>query len=478
MVGMLHANHQKNGSIGKSIHEAISSRDFIQSFLKAMQSLLYYSYRRFSRFNHWYERRFTGVGRIALAAAIGAAIFGVDTEQTTAYQAFTYLAALIALAVATAPLFRSRFAVRRDLPRFASAGEPLEYRVRISNLGKRAETGLTLFEDIEFAWPTRAEFQRAREPGVQRNWVDELLGFYRWTWLVAERRNASVEPAPLPVIPARGEATVTARLTPRRRGMVRLAGASIARPDPLQLFRAFFRTSAPQSLAVLPRRYPLPLLALPGSRRYQQGGVALAGSVGDSEEFVSLREYRPGDPLQRVHWKSFARVGRPVVKEYQDEYFERHVLALDTAYAPQGEAAFEAAVSIAASFVYTLDTQECLLDLLFIGGEVHCQTAGRGLLRAEHLLEVLAAVRMQEGPAIERLKHAVLARRGALTSCILVLAGWDEARRNLVEALRGSGLQVLALAVVDERNVSERIDPSQGVRKVRLGHVQQDLAAL
>ena len=122
---------------------------------------------------------------------------------------------------------------------------------------------------------------------------------------------------------------------------------------------------------MLPKRYRLPRLALPGARRFQHGGVALATSVGDSEEFVALRDYRPGDPLQRVHWKSFARTGKPVVKEYQDEFFERHALVLDTGTDRGEDAAFEEAVALAASFVYTIDTHECLLDLLFVGGEVH-----------------------------------------------------------------------------------------------------------
>ena len=436
-----------------------------------MRSLLYYALRRFSRFSHWYERRFTGIGRLAVAAMVAAGIFGVDTEQTTAYQAFTWLASLVLLAMLSAPLFRARFAVARDLPRFATAGEPLEYRARVRTLGSREQRGLTLFEDLDFAWPTRAEYVRARDP-VKRNVIDEWLGFYRWTWLMAERRNASLEAAILPTLAPGREATVTLKLTPRHRGVVRLAGATIARPDPLSIFRAFSRAPSPQSLLVLPKRYRLPPLRLPGARRYQQGGVALAGSVGDSEEFFGLRDYQPGDPLQRVHWKSFARVGHPVVKEYQDEYFERHVLALDTSAGD--EAAFEEAVSIAASFVYTLDTQECLLDLLFVGSDTHSYTAGRGLLRADHLLEVLAGVRSQDDAAIERLEAAILARRAGLASCILVLPAWDDRRARLTETLRRSGLQLLVIALVRE---SVPALP-RGVHAVRLGRIQQDLASL
>jgi uncharacterized protein (DUF58 family) len=115
-----------------------------------------------------------------------------------------------------------------------------------------------------------------------------------------------------------------------RRGTLRLTGATVARADPLGLVRGLARIELPDKLIVLPRRYSLPRLTLPGSRRYQHGGVTLASSVGESEEFMSLRDYRPGDPLQRIHWKSYARSGKPVVKEYQDEFFERHALVLDT----------------------------------------------------------------------------------------------------------------------------------------------------
>jgi uncharacterized protein (DUF58 family) len=55
--------------------------------------------------------------------------------------------------------------------------------------------------------------------------------------------------------------------------------------------------------------------------KYQQGGVALASNVGQSDEFVALRDYRQGDPLRHIHWRSWARAGKPVVKEFEDEFF-------------------------------------------------------------------------------------------------------------------------------------------------------------
>jgi hypothetical protein len=60
-------------------------------------------------------------------------------------------------------------------------------------------------------------------------------------------------------------------------------------------------------------------------------------------------------------------------------------LILDTFIARPGSDAFEEAVSVAASFACTLPTQESLLDLLFVGPQAFCFTAGRGLAHTEHL---------------------------------------------------------------------------------------------
>ena len=133
------------------------------------------------------------------------------------------------------------------------------------------------------------------------------------------------------------------------------------------MFRAFVKVPLPQTVLILPKRYPLPPIALPGAMKYQEGGVALASNIGRSEEFVSLREYRRGDPLRHIHWRSWAKAGKPIVKEFEDEFFVRHALVLDTFTDDPHSEAFEEAVSVAASFACTVLTQESLLDLLFVG---------------------------------------------------------------------------------------------------------------
>ena len=129
-------------------------------------------------------------------------------------------------------------------------------------------------------------------------------------------------------------------------------------------------------------------------------GTAPAASIGLSDEFIGIREYRQGDPLRHFHWKSCARLNRPMVKEFEDEFFPRYALALDTFAAPNTLAHFEEAVSIAASFACTVDTKEAMLDLLFVGASAYCFTTGHGRAQPQRLLEILAAVEACRGEDI------------------------------------------------------------------------------
>ena len=202
--------------------------------------------------------------------------------------------------------------------------------------------------------------------------------------------------------------------------------------------------------------------------------TTLAASVGNSEEFVGLRDYRPGDPLQRIHWKSYARIGEPVVREYQDEYFERHALILDTFAGADRAAAFEEAVSIASSLACTVNTQECLLDLMFVGAESYIYTAGRGQMTTGSLLEVLAGVQLCANKPFRTLQDAVTARRGLLTGSICILLTWDEARREFIRTLRSLGVPLMVLVVSAEP--IEAHEPWLHV--IVPGKVQEGLASL
>jgi len=205
--------------------------------------------------------------------------------------------------------------------------------------------------------------------------------------------------------------------------------------------------------------------------------------VGQSEEFVALRDYRTGDPMRHIHWRTWARIGRPVVREFEDEFFVRHALVLDTFTALDPSELFEEAVSVAASFACTVGTQESLLDLLFVGPESYCFTAGRGVAHGDRMLEILASVRACKEERFKDLERLVLDHAPAVSGCICVLLAWDEQRREFVRKLRMLGVPLLVLLLAEHHD-RRPIDPGpmreepEHFHVLRLGAVESTLATL
>lgn len=389
---------------------------------------------------------------LALVALLASGAVGADMDQTVAFLGAAFLASLLLVATFWSPFFRGRFTARRVLPRYGSVGQALAYHLVIRNRSARTHGGLEVLDELVDPRPSKTEFAEAR-----RRLIREGLRKFRLIPTVPPQTIAvGLKAVALPVLKPGGEATVGAEVLPLRRGALRFLQVNIARPDPLGLFRAFVRVPLEASVLILPKRYPLPNFNLPGARTYQHGGVALASAIGESDEFVSLRDYRPGDPLRHVHWKSWARHGRPIVKEFQDEYFVRHALLLDTFAGEEHKAAFEEAISVAASFACTVATQESLLDLLFVGTQAVCVTTGRGVGQVEQALEALAAVQLNAERSFDVLEELVMRYAGAVCGCVFVLLQWDEVRRELVRKLEARGLPVVVLLIVDPANAGTR----------------------
>ena len=423
-----------------------------------LRRVLFRNFRLVFALDNWIRQRFTKAGQLVLGGLIAAGVFGVDTRQTWAYQLFSLLLALILLAILTSWWGRIRLAAQRELPRFATVGEILHYRVWVQNKTPRWQRGLILRENIQRQQPSFELFLRAKEPGhEQRNWFDNYVGYPRWLWLINLNKGAdSVEQSLPPLPPADFKASnpstlqniaITISLTPLRRGYIHFAGMSFARSDPLGLFNALYTFSLPASLLVLPKRYPVAPISLSGSKRYQPGGVQLAMSVGEAEEFVGLREYRPGDPLRYIHWKSWAKAGKAIVKEFQDEFFVRHALILDTFMPQVVSELFESAVAVAASFACAPRSQEILLDLMLVGTQAYCFTSGRGLSQTEQLLEILACVEVCPDQPFTQLYSLVMQHAASLSGSICVLLNWDAERQQLIQSLKNSDISLLVVVV-------------------------------
>ncbi|WP_396230600.1 DUF58 domain-containing protein [Frankia sp. ACN1ag] len=137
-----------------------------------------------------------------------------------------------------------------------------------------------------------------------------------------------------------------------RRGLLRVGPAELVTSDPLGLFARTQQRGRPAVVHV----YPVvqPLAPLPSTRAGRPDGLPVDSETQGGVTFHRLREYAPGDDPRHLHWRSSARAGTLLVRQYVDPSEPATTVVLDTrrrAYPPgdPGAAAFDAAVDAAAS---------------------------------------------------------------------------------------------------------------------------------
>jgi uncharacterized protein (DUF58 family) len=428
----------------------------------------------------WLRNRFTYLGQVVLIFMLLSAAFGVDTAATTTYQLFTFLLALFFMAYINSLFTRITFTATRHLPRYFTVGERGHYKVSVENGDSLDYENLALIEQLAASPPGGAELDQWYQLS-QQPFYKSTLSFRRWRSYFFRSIGGYIPEIAIPQLPARSLARKTVidvEFTPIRRGRLNFDEICIASPDRLGLFRRLNKVRDTQSCLVLPQRYPVAPLKLAGKRKYQAGGISLANCVGDSSEFISLRDYRKGDPLNSIHWKSFARKGELVVKEYQDEYFARRALILDTFSKTFNELKFEAAVTVAASVCMSERETDSLLDLMFVGEAAHCFTSGRGVDHMPHIQEILASVQ-RSSAEFGQLEEAVMNNVQLCSSSVCVLMSWNEERKALVQKLQQQNIPLAVFLIHDGSLNCETIkDRPEQFHLIDYNRIAADLAAI
>jgi uncharacterized protein (DUF58 family) len=133
-----------------------------------------------------------------------------------------------------------------------------------------------------------------------------------------------------------------------RRGVIRVGPATSVRGDPLGLVQRRVEWAAPVEVFVHPVTVRLAPLGH-GLLRDLEGRTTNDISTSDLA-FHTLREYVPGDDRRYVHWRSSAKVGTLLVRQFRDTRRTHLLVLVDgdaTAYPDPAE--FETAVSVGAS---------------------------------------------------------------------------------------------------------------------------------
>jgi len=245
--------------------------------------------------------------------------------------------------------------------------------------------------------------------------------------------------------------TVKLNMRARQRGLYELPYLLVGSSFPSGLIRWPKRMEQKDKLLVYPRFISQTEFKIPYHPAYQPGGIAVSSNIGESNEFLSTREYHQGDRLRDIHWKSFARTGKLIVKEYVEEYFIRIGLLLDTELSPGDHPlSFEQRISMAAGIADAIARKEYIIDLFAAGEELHHFQIGRATAHLENLLELLSCIEGARRVDFKKVQANLGPYIQQLSSMIVLLKDWDQPRANLCQRLKELGCSIRIILIRDK----------------------------
>lgn len=360
-----------------------------------------------------YRGGLTPIGRAVFWGLMAAGVLRLGSLSAALNGVLGATSAMLIGAVLLGVFFRPRVSVSRRMPPPPSAGSKWTYEVTVTNNSTR------LLRDIHLS--------ERRLPAALR----------------------PVGEAPLiPALPPGASARVRLTLDCQQRGAYTLAALQAATSFPAGLIKLGRWDRAAERLLVYPAFERLESFEVPVGAVHQPGGIPVASRVGESMELAGLREWRQGDRPRDVNWSAYARTGRLVVREYQEEHFSRLALVLDVeAERWADEVFFERGLSVAAAIADALARQEYIIDIFAAGDDVHHFQAGRSIAHFENILELLASLEPGGKLNPAALSAAILPAARKLSAVIFVMTSWDETRRALVAQMRSLGIAVRVVCV-------------------------------
>jgi uncharacterized protein (DUF58 family) len=212
----------------------------------------------------------------------------------------------------------------------------------------------------------------------------------------------------------------------------------------------FARTySVSCELIVLPSFRPL--ASLDASRwesKYAGEQEHTLFSLGHHGEYFSSREYQPGMPVRRWDYSSWARLGKPVVREFTDPSCPTAAIILDTFVAdvhPNGDEEIrelEATVSLAAALSDALTANNYRITHLAVGDCLRDLSRRSSLEQHDLILRELATVTAGSEDDCSRLRDQLATLPSFPGAVFVVLNRINNARQKLGHDLESRGSAV------------------------------------
>ena len=325
--------------------------------------------------------------------------------------------------------------------------------------------------------------------GDQIELTYELRNEHRFgkLWLEISEQSNWPEPLPGRVLTIAGGATRRWKVVVKalRRGRFRLGPILLRSGDPFGLFATIARVPADALVLVYPKVLPLPFWQLPGS--FLEGNV-LTGqrSLQSTSMVMGIREYRPGDAVNRIHWPSSVRNRGLHVKEFELDKTADLWIYLDLErhwHRGTGESSTEErAVTVAASVVSKALHEHRNVGLVTTGVRAELLQPDRGTKQYGKLMQYLAEVSVGGSRTLAEVMVETLPRLRRGAAVLLITPSLDRAWVRPASTLREASISTQAVLVgtpdVDDRDRARRhaLLGELAVAGVRTAHLRPEMA--
>ena len=153
--------------------------------------------------------------------------------------------------------------------------------------------------------------------------------------------------------------------------------------------------------------------------------------------------------------------------EFQNNSFIRTALILDNYIKDIHEAHFEAAVSIAASYIESMSQQNETLDLMLVGDQLHSEQDQGGDIA---MLESLACIEGNFESTLDKSQLLLDPYIEQLSSCVCILLSWDKHSQQLLKYLEMHTINYHCFIITDADNTATTPPNCHYLRHNQLEH--------
>lgn len=377
-------------------------------------------------------QRLTTRGRAVLSAGVTAAVCSLLLGQRDLLRVGVLLAVVPLLTVAVLARARYRLACTRTVtPQRVEAGQSARVVLEVANVSA-SRCGLVLAEEqVPYVLGSRPRFVL---PGLEPG----------------ERR------------------AIAYPVCSQLRGRYPIGPLTLTLTDPFGMGEHRRSFSVRDDLVVTPSVVELPPVGLSGDWT-GTGDTRPRAVAASGEDDATTREYRQGDDLRRVHWRSTARRGELMVRREEQPWQSRASLLLDRrrkAYSGEGSSSgFEWAVSAVASVATHLAGRGYAVRLVD-GSDAAAGVAGDSVPdpSAAAVLDALASVEAGSELELERAVRATSMGGGLLVAVVGVLHPRDVAH---LAPLHRAGTSCVAIVTPPATGGAARADHDSALELLR-----------